>query len=275
MVDVLCHIWVYWFNGDRATDGAQWVAIADEQLDTPKLDWLVGFFAFQTGDFEKAVARFMGAIERFEKTEDAEWKAMSQGFAGALFEDLDAGREMLEAALAQFGEDDFGVNGYLAKLFLSINYMARGDSETALRLREESLAWVKAVDYMVLIAWAEWHVAAALLVFGRVDEAEDHTRRVLTQMVGDGYQEGIAGAVDLFAGIAFHRGETERALNLVGGADAVFEALGAYRWPEQTSAVEAVLTGAREQLGDAECDRLLSEGNALNLEALIDLASAP
>ncbi|MEE8407198.1 MAG: adenylate/guanylate cyclase domain-containing protein, partial [Acidimicrobiia bacterium] len=109
MVDGVCDIWVYWFNGDRAMSAAQWVAIADEQLDTPKLDWLVGFFAFQTGDFEKAVARFMGAIERFEETEDAEWKAMSQGFAGALFEDLDAGREMLEAAVSQFGEHDFGV----------------------------------------------------------------------------------------------------------------------------------------------------------------------
>jgi predicted ATPase/class 3 adenylate cyclase len=273
MVDVLCHIWVYWFNGDHATDGEQWVARADTHLSTSKLDWLAGFFAFQAADYEKAAKRLMAALEGFESGGDDEWKAMSQSFLGVVSEDLDGGLDMLKEALTQFGEDDFGVNGYLAKLFLSINYMARGDSETALRLREELLAWVRAAEYMVLIAWAEWHVAAALLVFGRVGEAEDHTRRILTHMVSDGYQEGVAGAVDLVALIQFHRGRLDRSLNLVGGADAVYEVIGAYRWPESTYAIESVLQKAREKLGDAECDRLLSEGGALSLAALVELAS--
>jgi len=272
LVDVLCHIWVYWFNGDRAIDAAQWVARADTQLNTAKLDWLTGFFAFQAGEYEKAATRMAVALERFEENNDAEWKAMSQAFLGALSEDLEAGRELLEAALSKFGENDFGVNGFLAKMFLSINYMAGGDSETALRIREEILAWSKAANYMVLTAWSEWQVASALLAVGRIEEAEDHNRRCLAQMVSDGYQEGTAAGVELVAAIQFNRGELEPALNLLGGADSVLAAIGAHRWPEQNSTVESVLKGARGELGDAECDRLLSEGGSLSLERLVALA---
>jgi predicted ATPase len=273
MVGVVCRIWVYWFNGDRAMPGAQWALAADERIDTPKLDWLIGFLAFQTGDYEQAASRLLPVIDRFDENGDAEWKAMSQLFAGALVEDLGAGRAMLEAAVAQFGDTDFGTNGFLAKLFLSINYLASGDVQTALKMREDLLAWSEAEDMVVLIAWSEWNLSLALLAVGRIDDADDHNRRALAQMISDGYQEGTASAVDLVAVVQFHRDQTEKALRLIGGSDAVWATIGVTRWPEPTVAVAEVLAGAREQLGEAECDRLLSEGRSLSLQALIDLAS--
>ncbi len=273
MSEVLCHVWVYWFNGDHASDGAQWVAKADSQLNTARLDWLAGFFAFQAADYEEAVNRLMSALGRFEESGDTEWTAMSQSFAGALFEDLDAGRQMLEEALVHFGEKDFSVSGFLVKMFLSVNSQMRGDPDTALRMREELLSACKAADYKVLIGWSEWQVALALVAVGRIDDAEDHNRLGLAQMVAGGYQEGIAAGADLVAVIKFHRAELERALNLIGGANAVLATIGAFRWPEQAFAVGEVITGARKKLGDTETDRLLAEGQNLSLESLVELAT--
>lgn len=180
---------------------------------------------------------------------------------------------MLEEALVHFGEKDFSVSGFLVKMFLSVNSQMRGDPDTALRMREELLSACKAADYKVLIGWSEWQVALALVAVGRIDDAEDHNRLGLAQMVAGGYQEGIAAGADLVAVIKFHRAELERALNLIGGANAVLATIGAFRWPEQAFAVGEVITGARKKLGDTETDRLLAEGQNLSLESLVELAT--
>jgi hypothetical protein len=158
-------------------------------------------------------------------------------------------------------------------MFLSVNSQMRGDPDTALRMREELLSASKAADYKVLIGWSEWQVALALVVVGRIDDAEDHNRLGLAQMVAGGYQEGIAAGADLVAVIKFHRAELERALNLIGGANAVLATIGAFRWPEQAFAVGEVITSAKKKLGDTETDRLLAEGQNLSLESLVELAT--
>ncbi|MEE9177194.1 MAG: hypothetical protein V3U46_02070, partial [Acidimicrobiia bacterium] len=110
---------------------------------------------------------------------------------------------------------------------------------------------------------------------GRIDDADDHNTRSLEDMAVLGSQEGTASTVDLGGVIQFHRGEIERALVLLGGAESVWGMIGTDRWPEATYAVEAVLTAAREKLGDSEFERLLAEGRALSLEALTELAFSP
>ena len=272
IVDVVCHIWVYWFNGDLAAPAAQWVAKADPLLDIPKLDWLTGFFAFQSGDYEIAATRLLGA-ERFRESGDDDWKAMSQTFAGVLVDDLDAGRKMEEAALHHFEANEFGVEAFLSKMFLSSIFLALGEQEGALPMRKELLAWSHTMNYSVLIAWSELTMALVLIRMGDVDEADGHARSGLEWMVTDGYQEGIAACADVIGSIQHHRGAAEQALRLFGGAEAVYAAIGAARWPEGTYLVEMALAKARKELGDAECERLLADGRALSLEALIELVS--
>ena len=274
MVDVVCHIWVYWFNGDRAGSAAQWVSMADPASDSAKLDWLVGFFAFQGGDYETAVTRMARAIESFQDAGDTQWEAMSQVFAAPLIDDLDASREMLEAALDNFETNGLEIEAFLSKLFLSHNALARGEAERALRMRKELLAGMKSKGIAVLVAWSEMNLALALIAVGRIDEADEHNRRALAYMVSDGYQEGIASSADLVAVVQFHRGEADRALRLIGASQSVLDALGVDRWPEATIVVETMLAQARNDLGDAECERLLSEGRALSLSALIELMTS-
>ena len=273
IVDVVCHIWVYWFNGDLAAPAAQWVAKADPLLDIPKLDWLTGFFAFQSGDYEIAATRLLGAMERFRESGDDDWKAMSQTFVGVLVDDLDAGRKMEEAALHHFEANEFGVKDFLSKMFLSSILLALGEEEAAVPMRRELLAWSQTMNYPVLIAWSELTLALGLIGIGAFDEADGHARRGLEQMLTDGYQEGIAGSADVIGGIQHQRGAAEQALRLFGGAEAVYAAIGSARWPEATLMVEIALAKAREELGDAECERLVADGRALSLEALIELVS--
>ena len=273
VVDVVCHIWVYWFNGDLAAPAAQWVAKADPLIDLAKLDWLTGFFAFQSGDYEIAVTRLMAAMERFRDSGDDDWNAMSQIFADVLMDDLDAGRKMEEAALHHFEANEFGVAAFLSKMFLSSILLALGEGEGAVPMRRELLAWSQTMNYPVLIAWSELTLALVLIGIGAFYEADDHVRRALEQMLTDGYQEGIAASADVIGGIQHHRGASEQALRLFGGAEAVYASIGVARWPEGTYMVEAALAEAREELGDTECERLLADGRTLSMKALIELVS--
>lgn len=140
-------------------------------------------------------------------------------------------------------------------------------------MRRELLAWGEAMDYSTITAWAHWNLALALFAGDRVDEATEHNRRALDQTVLTGYQEGVASTADVVAALEVLRGNTERGLRILGASDALWKLIGTYRWPEATAAVEAALATARESLGEAETDRLLSEGRALTLEELIELAS--
>ena len=67
MVRVVFGLWPVWFNGDRAVESGAWVEQIDAISSSAELDWLQGFFAFQTGDLEAAIARFQRALDRFEQ----------------------------------------------------------------------------------------------------------------------------------------------------------------------------------------------------------------
>ena len=274
MVDVVCNTWVYWFNGDLAVNAAEWVAQADPLLDSAKLDWLSGFFALQAGRVETAIERITLARVGFEEAGETGWVARSNVFVAMIAEDMEAGRSMAGSAVAHFEQHEPGVDLFMARLILSTFFLARGDIDRATQIREELLAWAEAMDYLTLIAWAEWNLALAFLAGDRVDAADRHNRDALDRMVLAGYQEGVASAADLVAVIEILRGNTERGLRVLGGAESVWKVVGTFRWPESTAEVEAALATARESLGEAETERWLSEGRALSLEDLIELTSS-
>ncbi|MFQ5968173.1 MAG: hypothetical protein ACE5MI_11280, partial [Acidimicrobiia bacterium] len=50
MVDALYDVWPVLFDGDMVAGVADWLARAEEIVDSPKMDWSIGFVAFQTGE---------------------------------------------------------------------------------------------------------------------------------------------------------------------------------------------------------------------------------
>jgi hypothetical protein len=200
--------------------------------------------------------------------------ARSNIFIAMITQDPEAGRSMAAAAVAHLEPYEPGVDLFMARLILSTFSLALGDIDRATQVREDLLAWAETRDYLTLIAWAEWNLALAYLAGDRVDEADRHNRSALDRMVLAGYQEGVASAADLVAVIEIKRGNTERGLRVLGGAESVWKAVGTFRWPESTAEVEAALATARESLGEAETERCLAEGRALSLEDLIELISS-
>ena len=215
MVQIISDVWINFFNGDKAGPVLQWTEHAAQSVNTPRLDWLVGFFAFQTGDYEVASVHLARAADGFALAGDEQWLALARSFSGVLDPDLEIGRRTLEAAVAYF-EADASVYGYVSMLFLSANAVQRGAFDEALSLRRRVLEATEKAHYPVLIAWAHWNLALVLYGTGDVTDATRHNDIALRQMVVDGYQEGIASCGGMRALIEFSAGRRESAVMLMG-----------------------------------------------------------
>ena len=186
MTEVLCDLWLYWFNGDKAATAVDWVTRADRLGEGPKLDWLVGFLGFQTGDYDTAAERLGRAVERFKADSNAVWLARAQAFFGVLLPDPQAGREFLEAATDYFAaSDDWMASEYVPKIFLSANAFQRGEVDEAVSLRREILADAARAGYPILEAWARWNLALVLYATGDIDGTATHNEMAIRHFLAD------------------------------------------------------------------------------------------
>ena len=265
--------WVYWFNADVGVTAVEWLRAADAVIDTPYMDWFVGFFAFQSGDFDVLAERMHRAIEGFALLGDHESLARAKMFAGGISEDIEEGRRLVQAALDYFTAEDFGVSRFLPLLFLSINSVQHGEVAEAITLRRELLTWAERADYGVLIAWGHWNLALALLGTGATEEAEFHARESLAFFVAHRYQEGIASAADVIGAIEAGGGNHATAIEVFGAANAITRQLQTSRWFEAAVLVDAAMKEASETLGPEAVKELLARGENLSLDALINLVS--
>ncbi len=273
MVDVVCDIWVYWFNGDLAANGSEWVARADPMLDSAKFDWLAGFFAVQEGDAETAVQRLTSALERFSNAGDELWMARSQLFLSFFIEDSHEGGSLASSAVEASDRLGNQVDLFMARLMFSSFRLREGDIDQAVAIRREIVEWATSRDFTVLIAWAEWNYAIGLLFAGRIDEASEANQRSLRLMVTDGYQEGVASSADLVGVVRMQRGDVAGGLRVLGGAMSIWDNLGSAQWPEATILIDQAVESARSTLGDAAVERHLQEGRQLSLAQVIDIAT--
>jgi predicted ATPase/class 3 adenylate cyclase len=272
VADFTMRFWEYWFHGDRLAPLAEWLAAADQHLDGPVIDWLAGFLGFQQGDYATAGERMARARAGFAATGETDRAALTDTFLGALTDDLEAGRNLLEAARDHFRAHDGGLSWFLAVMFLSFNHVQRGEHDAATAVRRDLLEWSERVGYGEMEGWARLNLAIVLIATGRLDEADLHSRTCLNYMVDAGFQEGIASAAEALAYSASRRGDLPRGLRLLGGADAVYARLAVGRWPEAEILFEDTTGQARTELGNADVDRLLDDGRALTVDQLAQLA---
>ena len=264
-------IWPYWFNGDRAAEAATWAEEADQVASSPELDWLGGFFAFQKGDFETAADRFHRAMTGFIEAGDISGMNMTRTFAATLGEDPGENEAMLQEALTYFEEEGRTIAHYVAGIFIGVNIAMTGDQERALELRLSNLAESDRLEYPMLTGWSDWNVAVSMLSFQRWDEAAAHSRLTLKIMVERNYHEGIASAAFLIAVVDANQGRGERAAMIIGACNAIFDRIGIAVWFEAAAYVAEVVASLRDQFGDAEFDRLETEGRALGVDELVEL----
>jgi len=271
MANATYTIWPYWFNGDRAAEAATWVEEADQLATSPQLDWLAGFFAFQKGDFETATDRLQRAMTGFTEAGDISGMNMTRTFAATLGEDPAENEAMLQEAHAYFDGQGQTILRYAAETFIGVNVAMSGDLERALEVRLATLAEWDTLGYPMLTGWSNWNVAASMLSLQRWDEAAGHSMLTLEIMAGRNYQEGIASAACVIAVVDANQGRGERATLIIGACNAIFDRLGIAVWFEVAARIAEVVASLRDQFGDAEFDRLETEGRALGVDELIDL----
>ncbi len=272
MVEFVGDIWVYWFNGDLASKAVQWVERAVPLLDSVKLDWLVGFFALQAGDFETAHEKLASSLVAFSQTGHDEWVGRCQFFLAMMAEDTDEAERLASEAIAVFDGGIPGADLFMAKLMQSVALQSRGQVEESIQIRRSLVDWANERQFLTMIAWSEWNLALALLADDQDAAAAEHNQRSLEHMADAGYQEGVASAADVAAAIKIRSGDLEEGLRILGGAESIWQAIASYRWPESAQATAEALDMARQALGE-EADRLLAEGRQLSIEQLAELAS--
>lgn len=264
-------VWVYWFRGDRIGPAVDWVGRAEQTTSSPYLDWLAGFFAFQTGDFEKLGVRMAAARSGFTDNGDEHGLALARMFGAMAVDDPAAGYEMLEAANQYFTESHDLVGRLIGPLFQSIIDFQTGDIESSLRRREEGLEASKGTALPELEAWMYWNLALSYYGVGRHDEALDALVRSFEYMAGDAYQEGVASSVEGIALLAIRAGVVEKAVQLLGAAQTIFDRIGTVTWFEAAIHVEAGITELKDKVGDDQYERWFEAGRQLSFSETVDL----
>ena len=273
LAEAFNHFWIYFFNADTGFTAIDWLRAADPQVDSPYMDWLAGLFAFQTGDMEVVADRMTTAMEGFRHLGDERSLNRAKWFAGAALPDLEQGKKLLVEARDYFTDERDGISRFLPLLFLSINCVQRGELDEVVGLRTTLLDWAIKADYRVLISWAHWNLALGHIAMGEFETAEKHARETVRMMTEDKYLEGTASAIDLIGIIRAQDGELEDPLRIFGAAEVGFEKVATNRWFESEMFVDRIIEQARESLGEARVESLMTEGRALHVDEAVALAN--
>lgn len=270
MAAVLMNMWVYWFRGDRVTDALSWVEKACQMTNDPRVMWLSGFFAFQTGDFERLSERLITALEGFSEVADEHGQAMALTFLTTGEEDPEKAYEMIDEALRLF-DDSEPVGRFVAIIFKSVVDFMVGDMEASLRRREEAMRLSVQLDMPELVSWMHWNLALSYYGTGDYEEAARRFLDSFEYMVSENYQEGVASNA-VGAGLCdITEGRMERGSKLFGAADATLERIGTVIWPEAAFHIEAAKEKVKALAGESFFDEHYDAGRQLSFTDTIDL----
>ncbi len=188
--------------------------------------------------------------------------------------DLIEARSLFEQSLAMRRES----GEYLTVAWVLNNLaeiaQAEGDYAAALSLAEEGLGIVRKLG--------DRHgIAISLQNLGALAEAEgDHAaaRSLFAQSLAI-FREventrGIAECLESLALVASKEGHAERAVHLLGAAEALREAKGVPMPPDRRDRLDAAIGSAREALGDEVFSATWEQGKGMTLEALLDAVPA-
>lgn len=284
MADVLMDLWVYWFNGDRLTPLVVWLAGATSRSTSPRIDWLLGLYAFQVGDYPGMAERMALALQRFSANGDVWAAALAAIFLASGTEDPVEARALLETAEETFRETGTNAGLIMTGLFHSVVDYFTGDLESSLRRRRLGLQAAIDIRHELLVAWMHWNVSVTLTALGRSQEAAAAIDSALTYMIDDGYQEGIASCAMSIGVLDVAEGMPERGTTLISGAELVAERVGTVPWMEAAIQAKSALEQALELLGQSAYDEARARGRSLvrladlaelTTEALADHLDAP
>jgi non-specific serine/threonine protein kinase len=154
---------------------------------------------------------------------------------------------------------------------------ACGQPERATTYLRESLmlgrTLERAVDRGVAAGRALIVLGLSLMELGRIDEATTAFKEAFLEFRGSGMTGyRLAQALDGIARVVAAAGDSLRAAQLLGAADAAWRASGANRYPLDDQAHERDVQGVKDQLGSFVFDEAMAEGRAMTAAQAISCA---
>ncbi|MCW5935765.1 MAG: tetratricopeptide repeat protein [Fimbriimonadaceae bacterium] len=246
--------------------------IGDKYGTAASLDNL-GNVVHNLGDYETAQAHYEESLAIRQEIGDRSGEANALnnlGIAASANGDNQAARAYLEACLQIRTELGDRVGVATALLNLGLVAHEQGDTDAARAFFERSLAIQKETGSRTIESDTHAQLGYLALSLGDTAAASRHQAEGLRVRRDLGDRLGIAGSLEAFAILSVIGGEAELAARLLGAAAALREALGAPPEPSEQRDIDENTARARGLIGDAEFERLVSEGRSQPLEQAVE-----
>jgi DNA-binding CsgD family transcriptional regulator/tetratricopeptide (TPR) repeat protein len=197
------------------------------------------------------------------------------GFVAGVQADWDTAEAYYDRALARYRPlgDAPGTTGWVLHLAAEAA-LGQGDVVRAGTLATEALEQCRAAGWVVGMAFALHDLGQIAATRGDAREAVVRYRESLA-LLGEVKAKWYVSAVLADMAAAFQAtGQTERAVRLLGAAEAVREATGTLVWPAARPVLERTATAGRLSLGDRGFDVAWAAGRAMRPEEALAEAAA-
>jgi len=254
-------------SGKRAHDCAQRaLALSQSVGDDKGQAWALASLAFslyQMGQLEETSdvsARALAVMRTLGDKPGVATCLNQQAIIQQDCGDVVAARDLFAQALAAYKALGYEAGAALVLGNLAELEFGDGQVEQALRLAGEALEIQSRGKNATSLAICYLNIAAYRIASGDVDGAREAAHGGLRWARQAQYAQGIAIALQHIALLLALRGEVSNAAQLVGYVNVQYRELGIEREATEKWGYEKLMTALREQLSDAEIEKLAAEG---------------
>ncbi len=266
-------------SGKRAHDCAQhalalYQSASDEKGQASALLYLA-FSLYQMGRLEEASDVNARALAAMRTLKDKRGVADCLNIEGMIHwtrGDVLAARESYAQALA--ANNALGNEAGAGEVLANLAELEFGDGqvEQAARLAREALDIQSGGKNATNLTTCYLNVAAYRIALEDLDGAREAAREGLRWAQQAQYGQGVATALQHIALLLALRGEVSNAARLIGHVNEQFEELGNEREATEKWGYEKLMAALREQLNEAEMEKLAVEGAAWSEERAVEEA---
>ena len=283
-VRMVGRLWWFWFSTQHWTEGGRWIdgalALDDEpgsRGERAALLFAAGALAALQVRTETARTALEEAAALASAEGDPRLEAYALNYLGMTYAGEGDPRavELCRRAETWFRADDDLYGLRLALLLQGSAALGRGALDDAERLNREGLEIARRFGEPREIAISLQNLAVALIVQGRLDEAETLVLEALRTSRQDLSYYFIATGVGYLGEIEGRRSRPLEAARLLGAAEALRERVGARPFPLDARRLVDLMPRLRSLTSPGELDDAWAEGRALSPEQLLDELAGP
>ena len=276
--------WRFWWFRGHAEELARYgqVTVANgEKLPPDQLGYAqigLGMMLVASGDQNRAWTLFEQSLALFRRLGDKAGIAIAAGSAGhltALHGHYAEARELLKEALALHQELGFNVSVSLMYNYLGQIPLSQGDPNSAAQLFRQGLDAARRVPDRFPLLISLYDLAVSSQARGDLAGAAELLREGLSAASDAGDESSVGYYLQRLAALARQREDPERAVRLLGAADALLQSAGTGWLSAYVAAAPSDDDGLprlRSRMGDETFQNTWAEGAAMGHQRAVEYA---